>query len=446
MRQLIMLTLKTVRKIFDNIATCSLLVVLLILIGISVISVDARKRFIQSDQEAAHSYQVIESINTVLSDLKDAETGQRGFLITGDTAYLEPFYLGVTQSRLDMASAKSMLRSDAAQEGRLSQLQDTTSEMIDVLKLTVSVRQRSGSVAATKIVQSGRGKILMDQARSEVAAMVGVEQARLTQRNQAALDAGNFSRLTSIVGSVFGILLIGTAIVFVAGYLREREDAELENNRLIQLARDTAIQQRIFLKDVLMSVTEGRLSLCDDEEELPLPLGEQETKVALTSSPALRDLRQAAISAARESGFHEDRVQDLATSVSEAGMNAIIHGGGGDAVVRTDGVERVQVWIKDHGRGIALDSLPKSTLKRGYSSAGTLGHGFWLMLQLTDRLYLLTGAEGTTIVLEQAKLAGDAPWTQNEPKRTVISFKTGTTQSDDPATNIANQYDETFYP
>ena len=441
-----MLTQKTVRKVFDNVATCSLLIVLLILVGISIISIDARRRFVESNQEATQSYQVIGSINSVLSDLKDAETGQRGYLLTGDTAYLEPFYVGVAQTRLDLSSAQSELRNDGAQEARLALLQDIASKKILELESTISIRQKFGLEAALKIVQSGRGRFLMDQARSQVAAMAGLEQGKLTQRNRAAVDAGNFTRLTSLVGSIFGVLLIGTAIVFVAGYLRQREEAEAENLRLIQQARDTAVQQRIFLKDVLMSVTEGRLSLCDDEEELPEPLGEQGTQVVLTSAHALRDLRQAAISAARESGFHEDRVQDLATSVSEAGMNAIIHGGGGDAVVRTDGVERVQVWIKDHGKGIALDSLPKSTLKRGYSSAGTLGHGFWLMLQMTDRLYLLTGAEGTTIVLEQAKLAGDAPWTQSEPNRAVISFKTGTSPTDEPSTNIANRYYRTLYP
>ena len=57
--------------------------------------------------------------------------------------------------------------------------------------------------------------------------------------------------------------------------------------------------------------------------------------------------------------------------------------------------------MQDRGAGIDLAKLPRATLERGFTTAGSLGHGFWLMLQTCDRLWLLTGPEGTTVVLEQ---------------------------------------------
>jgi len=362
-----MLTRQTLRKIFDNVATCSLLVVMVILVGISILSFDARQRFIENDFKATHTYRVIGSINAILSDLKDAETGQRGFLLTGDRAYLVPFYGGVSRTQHDITAARALLRDEPAQEARLDELQSAASNKIAELEQTITLRQHLGLPAAVRIVQAGVGKKYMDEARSDVASMDDAEESILSNRTESAIRAGTISRTWSILGSLFAIFLISTAIIFVAGYLRQREETEAENLTLIEQARDAALQQRVFLKDVLSSVTEGRLSLCDDEMELPQPIGEQGTSVDLSAAPALRDLRQAVIQAARGCGFQEDRVQDLATSVSEAGMNAIIHGGGGEAVVRADGAERVQVWIKDHGKGIALGSLPQSTLKRGYS-------------------------------------------------------------------------------
>jgi sensor histidine kinase regulating citrate/malate metabolism len=68
------------------------------------------------------------------------------------------------------------------------------------------------------------------------------------------------------------------------------------------------------------------------------------------------------------------------------------------------------VWVEDQGTGIALEQLPRATLERGYSSGGTtpgFGHGFWMMWQIVDRLWLLTGAQGTTVVLEQDHTAQD---------------------------------------
>ncbi len=58
----------------------------------------------------------------------------------------------------------------------------------------------------------------------------------------------------------------------------------------------------------------------------------------------------------------------------------------------------------DQGRGINVENLPRATLEKGYTTAGTLGHGMKMMLQTADRLWLLTGSTGTTLVLEQDRL------------------------------------------
>ena len=60
-----------------------------------------------------------------------------------------------------------------------------------------------------------------------------------------------------------------------------------------------------------------------------------------------------------------------------------------------------------------MSSLPQATLKTGYSTGGTLGHGFKLMFQTVDRVWVFTGPKGTTVVLEQGRNAPLPHWLMN---------------------------------
>ncbi|BDI30573.1 hypothetical protein CCAX7_26240 [Capsulimonas corticalis] len=170
-------------------------------------------------------------------------------------------------------------------------------------------------------------------------------------------------------------------------------------------------RERAILRDVLASVTGGKLNLVFDRTELPTPVGQRvDTSMSLTPTEGLRGLRHLARQAALHAGHSDERQNDLITAASEAGMNAIVHAGGGDAWVQLTEKGMVQIWIEDHGKGIATMDLPRAALARGYSTQGTLGHGIKMMLETSDRVYLLTGSNGTTVVLEQEREAPIPAW------------------------------------
>ena len=91
-------------------------------------------------------------------------------------------------------------------------------------------------------------------------------------------------------------------------------------------------------------------------------------------------------------------------------MNAIVHGGGGTGRVSVGADGTVQVRVEDQGGGISVENLPRATLSRGFSTQATLGHGLKMMLETADRLYLLTGPTGTTVVLEQERDKPPPAW------------------------------------
>jgi anti-sigma regulatory factor (Ser/Thr protein kinase) len=106
-----------------------------------------------------------------------------------------------------------------------------------------------------------------------------------------------------------------------------------------------------------------------------------------------------------------ERLQDFETAVGEASMNAVQHGGGGRGRVHGDpdsGV--IQVWIEDQGEGIAEDFIHRA-IEQGWTTGG-FGQGFFLMRSCADRIYLLTGPSGTTVVLEQERALPKPKWFQ----------------------------------
>ena len=185
---------------------------------------------------------------------------------------------------------------------------------------------------------------------------------------------------------------------------------EIARQEAVDALRATAVRQRRFVREMLLIVTEGRLRLCDSVDELPeaIPPSFEEVPLAFDT---LHILRKQVTAAGEILSLPQDRIQDLMTATGEASMNAVKHGGGGRGSIQIHrDAETVMVWIADQGKGIREEDLHRATLEKGWSGAGSLGHGFYLMLRTADRVYLLTGPEGTTVVLEMRRTPPPPAW------------------------------------
>lgn len=184
---------------------------------------------------------------------------------------------------------------------------------------------------------------------------------------------------------------------------QKRAEVRLEeqlqaNERLLSALRekDAAIRQAYV--NVIDAVTGGKLLLMSSDEiehVLGEPVGgEREVKPGGLGEAI--DWLQATLP-----GEFPD-LKDITQLVDPAGealTNAVKHAGGGRYQLhRNDGV--AQFRVTDHGPGIDFSHLPKATLQAGYSSAGTLGLGFDLMLRRCERVLLSAEPGHTTVVLE----------------------------------------------
>lgn len=198
-------------------------------------------------------------------------------------------------------------------------------------------------------------------------------------------------------------------------YALARKQAERERIEMIEAraARAHAEAARSLVGEVLWSATEGKLRLCDGAADLPAPLGWVGEPVVL-SPASLRALRHQVQSVAAACRYSDERWFDFVAAVGEAAMNTVVHAGHGQARIGANVEGTIQVWIMDQGTGIPLERLHRATLERGYTTVGSMGHGFWMILKMADRIWLHTGPSGTTVVLEQDPTPPEPLWFATE--------------------------------
>ncbi|MEY4705580.1 MAG: hypothetical protein RL042_1785 [Nitrospirota bacterium] len=160
----------------------------------------------ESERFVIHTHEVLTELSRTLSSLTDAETGQRGFLLTGHDGYLEPYTRAVMEIHGHLERLKVLTQDNQLQQSRLQVLDAKVEEKLTELRETVSARQSRGLDEALRIVISDQGKAVMDEIRSLVAVMEGTEQDLLAERAQ--LSQVMFMALASYL-SLGGLLQIG---------------------------------------------------------------------------------------------------------------------------------------------------------------------------------------------------------------------------------------------
>ena len=123
-----------------------------------------------------HTHEVITSIDSVTTLMKDAETAQRGFIITGDEAYLQPYLSAITAVGTRLQSLEALIDDNPGQQTRIPVVRSYIDLKFGELAESIEVRRTVGFEAARKIVATDRGKNAMDNLRKELSEIKEVEQ------------------------------------------------------------------------------------------------------------------------------------------------------------------------------------------------------------------------------------------------------------------------------
>ena len=184
------------------------------------------------NQKIVHSHQVITTLDDVLSTMKDAETGQRGYLLTFKDRYLEPYSgaLAAVGSQLDELAQET--RDNPKQQARIGPLRQHIDAKLAELKETIDLRRTQGAEAALAVVVTDRGKVEMDIVRSQITAM-DQEEADLREKRLAEMnDAYNTALISGVLSCLLGIVL-----TLIVGFLIRRAATARQRLEWLQLGQ-----------------------------------------------------------------------------------------------------------------------------------------------------------------------------------------------------------------
>ncbi len=179
-----------------------------------------------NNQKILHSTNVLISLDELLTTAQDAETGQRGYLLTGNDRYLEPYQTAVAAVGSRLETTAALTRDNPNQQTNIGLLRKHIDAKLGELEETITIRRGQGAQAALSVVTTDRGKVEMDEIRKQLDVMRQEEhrlrQIRLTEMEAAYRTATVSGVLSGILGAALTLAIF--ALIRRASRARAREE------------------------------------------------------------------------------------------------------------------------------------------------------------------------------------------------------------------------------
>lgn len=196
-------------------------------------------------QQQVRSRNILLSLEQCLSLVKDAETGQRGYLLTGNENYLEPYYSSLKLIDEKISYLQNQLQDDAASRPKLEELKICLNEKLQEVRETIQLRRDSSFEAAVRLILSDKGKLTMDNLRRTFAKLIAKEQDALQRYTAESQRHNQHSQLLTIVSSSFALttLVLAFSLFFFKNRKLHSIQAELEQQKARLEQQNAALQR-----------------------------------------------------------------------------------------------------------------------------------------------------------------------------------------------------------
>jgi PAS domain S-box-containing protein len=162
-------------------------VALAIFLAATFTAYELDRQALQATKDGRRSLEALIAIQELLTSVVDAETGQRGFLLTGDDRYLDPYKAALPGIQDQMKGLRSaQAGGQPRQSATLDSLDRAVRDKLAELDSTLSASQSEGIGAARAIVATDRGRVAMDQIRALAQDLATEERATLNERSETA--------------------------------------------------------------------------------------------------------------------------------------------------------------------------------------------------------------------------------------------------------------------
>ena len=204
-----------------------------------------------------HSREVMDGLANLLSLVKDAETGQRGYLVTGEPSYLEPYNAAILAIDGEVARLIKLTADNARRQAELPRVSERIARRLELLAENISVRRNRGIDAVRRVMLNDSGKQEMDALRAEIGSMLQDERGLLDARTKRAERSYRVAIVTGLVSGALALIGSVAFILLLQQHMRARvraAAAQFEQRELLRITL-ASIGDAIITTD-----TDGRVN------------------------------------------------------------------------------------------------------------------------------------------------------------------------------------------
>jgi PAS domain S-box-containing protein len=217
-----------------------------VLLGNAFVAFRQASRMHEDSFWVAHTHEVLANLSHVLSTIKDAETGVRGYLLTGEPRFLEPYQAAQGEVGVAVDQFASLTSDNPVQQARVPALRKLVDDEMAVLNQAVATQKQGGTDAARRVAVLDRGKQVMDSIRTLVAEMQQHERELRVSRQRASDSAYQSTIGSSVLAVVMGLTAVGAFLWLLQTYLATMTRSASE-----------IFEQRELLRTTLASIGDG---------------------------------------------------------------------------------------------------------------------------------------------------------------------------------------------
>lgn len=302
----------------------------LVLIVIGTLAYRGADSLAQTSYAVTRTQDRLDHVNKLFSAMKDAETGQRGFLLTGDDSYLDPYRAAVADVPVITARLRELVENNPTQQSRLNTVVGMVDGLLAMHRERIDTRKSSGEDAALRQVRLGEGKKRMDALRQVMGQMEDDERAQLKLRADEVEATASSVRTVVVAGTVLGLLLVLAIGAWLTGALSSQIGAAVRHvQRSSAELQAAANQQAAGARETATSMTEISTTITEllatsrqiaDSAQRVVTIAEQTATSARSGDGTLQGARDTIATMRRQIDQVVDHMLDLGRKSQQIGV------------------------------------------------------------------------------------------------------------------------------